>query len=139
MSEDVKPYGAPATLADEPTVEELRALIARTGLSQRRAAEAIEVSERMMRYYANGKERIPRSVLYALRYLASQVPQIAGSGTWGELPPGELYFICPAGGSVADLHIATHSTAVAREALAGKRAEGQPHEVWHAKRIQLEA
>lgn len=74
MSEDVKPYGAPSTPADEPTPDELRTLIARTGLSQRRAAESIDVSERMMRYYASGQEKIPRVVLYAMRYLAEHAP-----------------------------------------------------------------
>jgi transcriptional regulator with XRE-family HTH domain len=74
MSEDVKPYGAGSgPPADEPTPEELRALIARIGLSQRRTAEALGMGERQMRYFASGQATIPIVVIYALRYLASQV------------------------------------------------------------------
>jgi hypothetical protein len=71
MSEDVKPYytGRPS---ENPTPEELRALIAQTGLSQRKAAEELGLSERMMRYYASGQEVIPKVVIYALRWLVSQ-------------------------------------------------------------------
>lgn len=71
MSEDVKPYdtGRPS---ESPTPEELRQLIAQTGLSQRRAAEELGLAERTMRYYASGQQEIPRVVIYALRYLVSQ-------------------------------------------------------------------
>jgi hypothetical protein len=78
MLENVMPNGAMNGPEDEPKPDELRALIARTGLSQRRAAEAIDVSERMMRYYASGQEKIPRAVLYALRYLAGVPPRPRG-------------------------------------------------------------
>lgn len=71
MSEDVKPYGAPRA-PEEPTPDELRALIAMTGMSQRRAAEALGMGERQMRYYASGRAPIPIMVIYALRYLAGQ-------------------------------------------------------------------
>jgi hypothetical protein len=70
MSEDVKPYMGGA--AERPTVEELRQLIAQSGLSQRKAAEALDLDERTMRYYASGQNPIPRAVLYALRYLVIQ-------------------------------------------------------------------
>ncbi len=70
MSEDVMPYMARP--AEQPTVEELRALIAQSGLSQRKAAEELDLDERTMRYYASGQKPIPRTVLYAMRYVVNR-------------------------------------------------------------------
>ncbi len=70
MSEDVAPCMARA--AERPTVEELRELIAQSGLSQRRAAEALGLDERTMRYYASAQRDIPIMVIYALRYLVGR-------------------------------------------------------------------
>jgi hypothetical protein len=70
MSEDVTPYMA--QVAERPTVEELRELIAQSGLSQRKAAEALDLGERQMRYYASGQQPIPLVVIYALRYLVGR-------------------------------------------------------------------
>jgi hypothetical protein len=71
MSEEVKPYDT-GRRSENPTPEELRELIAQTGLSQRKAAEELDLAERTMRYYASGQQDIPRVVIYALRYLVSQ-------------------------------------------------------------------
>lgn len=143
MSEDMKPYGDQVR-RDEPTPDELRALIARTGLSQRRAAEAIDVSERMMRYYASGQEKIPRNVLFALRWLASQASASMPTDYWGTLPDGEVYFMCPRGesliigGGIGD-RFATGHAAVARVRAEQLLAEGKPQDIWLAKRIDLAA
>lgn len=70
MTEDVAPYMARPR--ERATVEELRELIEKMGVSQRRAAEALDLDERTFRYYASGQKPIPIAVIYALRYLASE-------------------------------------------------------------------
>lgn len=76
MSEDVKPYGA----SDDETAQranELRALTAALGMSQRAAARALELDERTMRYYFSAQHDTPIAVIYALRYLVSAADQVA--------------------------------------------------------------
>lgn len=68
MSEDVKPYGA----ADDPAVErvdELRDIIFKMGLSQREAADLIEVETRSMRRWVGKDPAPPLMALFAFRYL----------------------------------------------------------------------
>ena len=47
----------------------MRALVAESGLSQRKAAEAIGHSERTMRYWLSGRHSFAYSVQYALEEL----------------------------------------------------------------------
>jgi transposase len=60
-----------------PAPEYLRALVERSGLSQRAAAQRIGVSERVMRYYlaaegSDGWRAAPYTVQYALEALAGK-------------------------------------------------------------------
>lgn len=57
---------------------DLRALLERAGLSQRRAARELDIDERTMRRYCGGEIPIPRVVTLALERLAD-LP--AGSDT----------------------------------------------------------
>ncbi|SEH05347.1 helix-turn-helix domain-containing protein [Candidatus Venteria ishoeyi] len=51
----------------------LKDFLNRNNLSQREAARRIGVTDRMMRYYASGEKQIPKSVEYALMYVADSV------------------------------------------------------------------
>lgn len=53
------------------TPEELRALLKACGLSQRGAAAALGIDERTMRRYCAGDLPVPRTVDYALRWVAA--------------------------------------------------------------------
>lgn len=68
MSEDVPRYGASPSV-DAQRVAELREIIAALGWSQRQAAEALEVDQRTLRYWAAANPAPPMMALYALRYL----------------------------------------------------------------------
>jgi hypothetical protein len=52
------------------TPTQLQKLLDSAGLSQRGAAKAIEVNERTMRKYVAGESAIPRTVEYAIRWVA---------------------------------------------------------------------
>lgn len=54
------------------TALQLQRLLDRAGLSQRGAAKALEINERTMRKYCAGDAPIPKTVVLALLYLASQ-------------------------------------------------------------------
>jgi len=71
MSEDVAPYGATGDPAVART-EELRALIAQLGWSQREAAEALEVDTRTMRYWCAANPPAPLMAILALKHLLSE-------------------------------------------------------------------
>lgn len=58
---DVKQYNASPSY--------LRLLVAASGLTQKRAAQAIGHNERTMRYWLNGKHTFPYSVQYAIEKL----------------------------------------------------------------------
>jgi hypothetical protein len=51
--------------------DELRALISLLGLSQRQAAEALEVDTRDMRYWCAANPEPPLIAIYAMRHLAA--------------------------------------------------------------------
>ena len=53
-----------------PAPAYLRALVSKTGLSQRGCARALGVSERSFRYWLRGKPPIPYAAQYALEQLA---------------------------------------------------------------------
>lgn len=71
MSEDVTPYGGQKLDAPART-NELRALIEQLGLSQRQAADALEVDVRTMRYWAASNPPPPLMAIYALRHLVRE-------------------------------------------------------------------
>lgn len=52
------------------TSDDLRALLARTGLSQREAARQLEIKEREFRRMCAGKRPIPAVVMLGLQQLA---------------------------------------------------------------------
>ena len=56
------------------TAQELRDLLGRGNLSQRGAAKALEIDERMMRRYCAGDYATPRVVELAIRYLIANAP-----------------------------------------------------------------
>lgn len=58
-----------------PDAAELRKLITQGGYTQRGAAEALQISERMMRYYCAGEQPVPRVVMLAMRHLVGCPPQ----------------------------------------------------------------
>lgn len=60
---------------DEPMTrtDELRQLIGELGLSQRQAADALEVKDRTLRYWCASNPEPPLMAIYALRHLLSQV------------------------------------------------------------------
>lgn len=62
----------------DPRPEYIRALLSRTGLTQREAARRIGVSERMMRYYVASSDAdhrdAPYTVQYALERLSRSAP-----------------------------------------------------------------
>lgn len=60
------------------SAREFRAALERAGLSQGRAAVALDVSERMVRYYASGEHEPPRVVMFALAYLAEHPGAVPG-------------------------------------------------------------
>jgi hypothetical protein len=62
-------------MADETDATRLRELIARAGLGQRAAAEALGVNERVMRRYCAGKLPVPRVVLLAASALPAMEPE----------------------------------------------------------------
>lgn len=64
----------PDAAKHDPRPEHIRALIDRSGLSQRKAAARIGISERVMRYYCAGERDAPYPVQYALESLASGRP-----------------------------------------------------------------
>jgi transcriptional regulator with XRE-family HTH domain len=47
----------------------LRALLERSGLSQRGAARQLGIAERTMRYYVSGEQPVPRALMLALESL----------------------------------------------------------------------
>ena len=55
-----------------PSLEYLRELLARAGLSQRGAARLLDVHERQMRRYLAGDAEAPYCVQYALEGLADE-------------------------------------------------------------------
>jgi plasmid maintenance system antidote protein VapI len=54
------------------TALQLQRLLDRAGLSQRGAANALEINERTMRKYCAGDSAIPKTVELAIRWLESQ-------------------------------------------------------------------
>ena len=52
-----------------PAPEYIRGLVARSGMSQRAAAEQIGISDRLLRYYLKGDRSCPYPVQYALEQL----------------------------------------------------------------------
>lgn len=54
--------------------DQLRELLADLGLSQRGAAHALGISERIMRYYAAGDHPVPKVVWLALKSLSRPSP-----------------------------------------------------------------
>ena len=66
----------PDATRHDPRPEYIRALIARSGLSQREAARRIGISERVMRYYVSGVDEraAPYPVQYALGSLSGSAP-----------------------------------------------------------------
>lgn len=79
MSEDVPRYGATAESVSS-RVDELQALLAEIGGSQRGAAELLEMNPRTLRYYVSGQHEVPQLVLFALRYLVSEKKIIENAG-----------------------------------------------------------
>jgi plasmid maintenance system antidote protein VapI len=57
----------------EATPDDLRALLSRTGLSQREAARRLEISEREFRRMCAGTRPIPNVVLLGLTALAQEL------------------------------------------------------------------
>ena len=56
----------------------VRELLAQMGLGQRAAARELDISERMMRYYCGGKDKVPRVVILALERLLDLQRKVAG-------------------------------------------------------------
>ena len=56
----------------ETDADRVRALLARTGLSQRKAADALGIKDRTMRRYCTGALPVPAMVLLALEQLAQK-------------------------------------------------------------------
>lgn len=71
MSEDTPVYGEPGSPAVLRT-NEMRALIAKLGWSQRETADVLEFESRSVRRWASSGP--PQCVIFALRYLASLAP-----------------------------------------------------------------
>lgn len=57
-----------------PDAAELRQLITQGGYTQNGAAEALQISPRMMRYYCAGDKPVPRVVMLAMRHLVKCPP-----------------------------------------------------------------
>jgi hypothetical protein len=58
----------------ERDAQELRALLETGGYTQAAAAAELECPERSMRGFCSGREQVPRSVLYAVRWLVEHKP-----------------------------------------------------------------
>lgn len=84
MSEDVRPYGADAG-AEAARTNEFRDLMAQLGLSQRETADALEVDQRTLRYWASQNPAPPLMAIYAMRYLDARK---SGRITELDLRPG---------------------------------------------------
>jgi hypothetical protein len=54
-----------------PDSVRLRSLIEAGGYTQRGAAQELQISERMMRYYCSGEQPVPRTILLALEHLVN--------------------------------------------------------------------
>ena len=54
------------------TGRQLKKALQNAGLSQRRAAKALEINERTMRRYISGEQPVPRVVEYALNWLIQE-------------------------------------------------------------------
>ena len=52
--------------------DELGSLIQQAGLTRNAAAERLEHSDRMIRYWLSGEHKIPMSVVLAMRWIAQE-------------------------------------------------------------------
>jgi DNA-binding transcriptional regulator YiaG len=59
-------------VTDDQRVEELLLVIDALGVSQREAADLLEINPRTVRYWVAGNPPPPLTAIYALRYLQSQ-------------------------------------------------------------------
>jgi hypothetical protein len=73
MSQDQSVYGGESNYSHH-AAQELRALLESAGLSMTAAAKILDISERAFRSLCTGKEHVPASILYALRWIAERRP-----------------------------------------------------------------
>lgn len=56
------------------SADELRELIARSGMTQRETADALGKTQRIVAYWLSGQQPVPRMAILAMRWIVEHAP-----------------------------------------------------------------